>query len=118
LPEVPEALVARDARRAGRSEQEAPERKIAAGEGRHAHCLDFAVRLARAGVVDRERLLEHLRLEFRLSCEPDPPPARGFFEGLADWATKSRIAARERTDAPEGDGLAREWWATAPGEGS
>ena len=82
----------------GRGEHVPPTELVPHGE-RHPYLADFTVRLVRAGVTDRRRLLAHLRAEFELSCAPLPPPTPGYFEQLADWATRSQIAERERTFA-------------------
>ena len=85
-------------RTAGRGEHRAPVRQVPHGE-RHDYLKDFAVRLARAGVLDERRLLAHLRCEFALSCEPVPAPRPGSLEALAQWAAGSRIADHQRSAA-------------------
>jgi hypothetical protein len=54
------------------------------------------VRLVRAGMLDRRRLICHLKLEFGISCEQSPAPVKDFYEGIVDWALNSDIAERER----------------------
>ena len=95
LPTVPVGVVGADATTAGCGEHEPPAGLIPYRH-RHPYLKDFAVRLARAGVTDERRLLEHLRVEFELSCEPMPAPASGSLEALAEWAATTRIAGRER----------------------
>jgi hypothetical protein len=79
----------------GSGEHLPPPRPIAAGDGRHPYMIDFAIRLIRAGVVDRDRLLLHLKTEFGTACEADPPPAPQFFTQIVNWALGSRIAGAE-----------------------
>jgi hypothetical protein len=93
LPALPD--LSPQQRTAGRGEHQSPVGLVPHGH-RHPYLRDFAVRLARAGVVDERRLLAHLRAEFVLSCEPVPAPAPGSLEALAAWAAGSRIADRER----------------------
>jgi hypothetical protein len=94
LPAVP-ALIPAPTATAGAGEHQAPTTLVPLGQ-RHPYLRDFAVRLARAGILEERRLLAHLRLEFELACEPLPPPAPGALEAIAGWAAESRIAARER----------------------
>ncbi|MGZ4185017.1 MAG: bifunctional DNA primase/polymerase [Solirubrobacteraceae bacterium] len=94
LPTIPK-LLAGAGRRAGCGVHEAPVERVPHGH-RHPYLLDFGVRLARAGVTDERRLAVHLEVEFGLACEPDPPPAPGYFDELAHWAARSLIAGRER----------------------
>ena len=94
LSPVP-VLLERAGNGAGRGVHEPPARLVSHGE-RHPYLKDFAVRLVRAGVLDERRVAVHLRVEFELACEPLPPPALGYFEQLAEWATRSAIAERER----------------------
>jgi hypothetical protein len=98
LPDVPNELLELDrgAHSAGAGIHSPPAHKIADGEGRHIYMADFTVRLVRAGILDRKRLLFHMRCEFGISCEEKPPPVQGFFEDLAEWALGSEIAQRER----------------------
>ena len=100
LPPLPSWLP--DGRQsAGCGEHEPPPRPIVAGEGRHPDMRDFVTRLLRGGIVDRRRIIEHLRLEFDLSCAPEPAPTRGYFKAWGDWAAQSKIAERERRREPE-----------------
>jgi hypothetical protein len=89
LPQVP-ALLAPAGKGAACGEHEVPAAPIVVGEGRHPYMKDFAVRLLRAGITDRRRLLAHLRLEFELSCEPEPPPTSGYSSGLPTGLSRSR----------------------------
>jgi hypothetical protein len=97
LPPVPAAVdgVLGRATTAGAGEHQAPAELVPYGQ-RHPYLRDFVVRLVCAGVTDQRRLLEHLRCEFRLACEPEPSPPPGALEALARWAVRSRIAERER----------------------
>jgi hypothetical protein len=80
----------------GAGVQQVPPSRIAAGQGRDIHMEDAAIRMVRAGFLDHRRLVAHLKLEFGLSCEPDPPPARhDYFEQLAARVLKTDIAKRE-----------------------
>jgi hypothetical protein len=81
---------------AGTGTHHPPPKPIVAGEGRWPYLRDFAVRLVRAGVTDRGRIAAHLRTEFEVSCEPDPPASPGALDALAEWAARSQIADRER----------------------
>lgn len=89
-------LLVSPANGAGCGEYAPPARALYAGEGRHDHLLDFAIRLARGGITDQRTVEAHLRCEFELSCEQLPPPRRDEFRALARWAAQSDIAARER----------------------
>jgi hypothetical protein len=95
LPPVPKLIVGAG-KRAGCGEHVVPPTPILAGEGRWPYLRDFVVRLLRAGIVDRDRLLAHVRIEFEIACESLPPPERGKLESLVDWALQTRIADRER----------------------
>ncbi len=94
LPPVLRAL-AGAGKRAGCGQHEPPRELVPYG-GRHPYLTDFAVRLLRAGVTDRRRIVRHLRLEFEIACEPLPSPTPGYFEQLAEWAARTLIADRER----------------------
>lgn len=83
--------------KAGSGEHRAPPRPIIAGEGRHPYMKDYAVRIVRSGITDQARIAAHLEREFELSCEPHPPPSKGYFDRLAKWAAESNIAGRERS---------------------
>jgi hypothetical protein len=100
LPPAP-TLLERPGQRAGKGEHKPPPRPIIAGDGRHPYMRDFAVRLARVGVTDEDRIAAHLELEFRLSCELEPPPTPGYFQRLAHWVADSRIAAQARSSTLE-----------------
>lgn len=93
-------LLASPANGAGAGEHQAAGELVPHGQ-RHPYLKDFAIRLTRAGVTDQRRLAAHLDAEFRLSCVANPPPNRGYFDGLAKWATESRIAKRRRADRLE-----------------
>ena len=82
----------------GAGEHDAPLKRVPHGQ-RHPYLTDFAVRLVRAGVTDRARLLAYLRLEFGIACAQRPPPAPRYFAELVDWALDTRIADRERDRA-------------------
>jgi hypothetical protein len=112
LPPDPGTAGAAGLRHAGAGVHVAPERPLAEGEGRHRYLVDWATRLARAGVLDVARLEAHLQLEFELACEPQPPPAPGALRSLAEWAASSRIAERERAELAAA--AAGSWWARAP----
>jgi hypothetical protein len=92
-------LLASPANGAGCGEHQPPARPIVAGDGRHSHMKDFAIRMLRAGVIDEDRIAAHLELEFRLSCELQPAPTPGYFAKWARWAVRSQIADRERSIA-------------------
>jgi Bifunctional DNA primase/polymerase, N-terminal len=93
LPAVP---LVRATRRAGCGEHKPPVRLIADGEGRHLYLKDAAARLARGGLVDVGDVEAVLEVLFGRRCEPLPPPRRGEFRSLAEWAARSDIAGRER----------------------
>ena len=80
---------------AGRGVHEPPRGHVPHGQ-RHPYLVDFAVRLVCAGVTDTRRIVVHLRCEFEASCEPAPAPDTGYFDRIAEWAIRSRIAQRER----------------------
>lgn len=82
----------------GKGDHQAPTDLVPHGE-RHPYLYDFAVRLLRVGVTDQARIEAHLRCEFEFACVRSPAPARGYFEQLAKWAAKTRIADRERDRA-------------------
>jgi Bifunctional DNA primase/polymerase, N-terminal len=107
LPHVPDEI-APSGHRVGAGEHEAPAALVKHGH-RHPYLADFTVRLLRAGITDRQRLLAHLRLEFETACVQAPAPQPGYFEQLVGWALESRIADRERSRA---EFVAR--WSTTP----
>lgn len=101
LPELPASLaasLARSGNGAGAGIHDASDELVPHGR-RHLYLRDFVVRLIRAGVLNRGRVIAHLELEFERYCEPLPPPRPGYFEQLADWALRSQIADRERAAA-------------------
>src|SRR5215831_15825462 len=94
LPPVPDALVAQ-ATSAGVGVMVEREEKVGHGE-RHDHLKDVAVRLLRAGITDVATIARQLRVEYETNCEPDPPARDGEFQKLAEWASSTRMASRER----------------------
>jgi len=94
LPPVPAALVAQ-ATSAGVGEMVERAEKVGHGE-RHDHLKDVAVRLLRAGITDVATIARQLRVEYETNCEPDPPARDGEFQKLAEWASSTRMASRER----------------------
>ena len=88
------------ANHAGRGIHEPPPQPIHAGGGRHGYVKDIAIRLARAGLVDREDVAALLRCMFERHCEPEPAPAADYFENWAKWVDEdSEIAGCVRTRA-------------------
>jgi hypothetical protein len=83
---------------AGRGEYQSPAALVPWHE-RHPVLKAFAVHLVRGGITDEACILSHLWHEFARSCEPLPEPEPGSIEALAAWASRSRIADRERTYA-------------------
>jgi Bifunctional DNA primase/polymerase, N-terminal len=94
LPAVP-AMVTGTATTAGCGDHRPPA-ELVPYRHRHPYLRDFCVRLLRAGITDQGDIAAHLRLEFDRRCVPQPPPKPGYFEAYALWATRTRIAARER----------------------
>jgi hypothetical protein len=101
LPAVPAEMLA-TAVVAGAGAAGELTRRIPAGEGRHHHLLDFAVRQVRAGILDEAHLLALIAAEFQRSCELRPAPRRNEFSDLVEWALRSNIAGRERAKTVEG----------------
>jgi hypothetical protein len=97
LPQVPGGIAGR-AVTAGRGEHRPPA-ELVPFRRRHPYMRDFTVRLLRAGVTDPGDIAAHLRLEFERRCVPNPPPAAGYFDELARWGARTRIAQRERSSA-------------------
>lgn len=95
LPELPAFLVPAAGSGNGSGEQKVRGGRVPHGE-RHDHLVDFATRLARAGVVDERKVLAYLRFEFEQFCEPDPPADPRDLYGIARWAVRTRIAQCER----------------------
>ena len=85
-------------RRKGTGGQERAPERVPHAE-RHQHLVDFAVRLARAGVTDVSTLLAHTETEFRERCELEPDPEPGSLRKIAEWAAETEIAGRERRKA-------------------
>lgn len=79
---------------AGCGDHEARAALVPHGE-RHPYLVDFAVRLARGGVLDVERLHAHLRLEYERYCEPGGPGGPRDTYDIARWAVRTRVAQRE-----------------------
>jgi len=95
LPPVPLLLLRRVAGQgAGRGDHQATE-FVPYGE-RHPYLVDFAVRLVSGGLLDQRLIAWHLRSECWRVCEWEPAPRPREFEDIAAWATRSRIAQRER----------------------
>ena len=94
LPAIPHCLQATRTNGVGRGEHQASE-FVPHGQ-RHPYLLDFAVRLVSGSLIDPTLIAWHVRSEFERVCEPLPEPRPGYFEEIAAWATRSRIAQRER----------------------
>lgn len=92
-----------------------PERAVTAGVGdldaaeliphgqRHDALKDAAVRFLRGGITDVNLLEQLIGTFFQSRCDPTPPPRKGEFRKIAEWAALTRIADRERQrqDEPE-----------------
>jgi hypothetical protein len=93
LPAVP-AFIAADRQPAGHGDFHAPP-LIPHGK-RHEALKDAAVRLLRAGFTDVPTLEMMLRNFYETRCVQIPKARRDEFRKLADWATRTQIAGRER----------------------
>jgi hypothetical protein len=81
---------------AGCGEHRSPAERVPAGK-RHDYLKDFAVRLLKGGITDRDCIEWHLRAEYDRVCEPGDGAS---IPGIAEWAaTKSDIAKRQNTIA-------------------
>jgi hypothetical protein len=98
LPSLPDWLPALAAPCKGAGVMPARTKKVAHGE-RHDHLCDLAVRLVRAGITDEATIERMLKVEYETNCEQTPPARKTEFSNLADWATGTRIAKRERARA-------------------
>jgi|SRR5215831_6488401 len=111
LPPVPASLVSEATSTAGVGV--VPERagRVPHGE-RHDYLKDAAVRFVRGGITDVHRLADLLRADYEAHCELEPPARADEFRKLAEWASSTRMAHRERMRAEhaerEGTGAAVE----------
>lgn len=94
LPRVPDFIVAERRQAAGHGEFKAPP-LIVHGQ-RHEALKDAAVRLLRAGFTDIPTLEMMLRNFYETRCVQTPKARSDEFRKLADWATRTQIAGRER----------------------
>lgn len=102
LPPVPDD-VANGAKPAGVGEMPIVER-VEHG-GRHDHLKNLAVHLVRGGMTYPPAIARALQAEYDAVCDHNPPARPDEFKKLAEWATTTRIATRERAradGAPQG----------------
>jgi hypothetical protein len=101
LPRLPDLLTTTAATTgtAGLGDFTAPE--LIPHGGRHDALKDAAVRFLRGGFTDVPTLEQMLEAFFHARCDPRPPPRKGEFRKLAEWATTTRLAERERNPEPE-----------------
>lgn len=97
LHPVPVELADTSTRTAGTGTFDAPE-LIGHGQ-RHDALKDAAVRFLRGGFTDVPTLEQMLQAFFHARCDPTPASKRGEFRKIAEWASQSQIAQRERETA-------------------
>ena len=93
LPAAP-AKVVGDRKGKGAGVRE-PRERVPKGE-RHDYLTDHAVRLVRSGITDVGAIERALWAEFEAVCDPLPKPTPWAFQKIAEWASSSDIANRER----------------------
>lgn len=98
LPAFPQHLLPERAATAGIGELETVG-PIPHGQ-RHDALKDAAVRFLRGGITDANLLEQLIGTFFQSRCDPKPPPRKGEFRKIAEWAAGTRIADRERHTNP------------------
>lgn len=102
LPAIPGHLIPAGASTAGKGTFDAPSDPVPHG-GRHDFLKDIAVRAVRSGITDPPTLILIIKAAYEQHCIQTPKAKPDEFAKLAEWASRTDIAGRERMFPPTAD---------------